>query len=126
MQYGCQATILQVTLPENHKLLQIHTIIVLLKFKLDLQSQTKVMLRKVWHLRNQKRKIQYGLQAAILKTILLNINMLPPIYTSIELLEFAADLQSQTKVQFLRMKIPLDRQAFILKMQCWKSIGFCP
>ena len=59
--------------------------------EVDIQSQTKVRVRKP--------KIQYGRQAAILKLISLKINRLLPIYVSVVPLKFGVDIQSQTKVR---------------------------
>ena len=47
---------------------------------------------------SRNQKIQYGHQAAILKTTLLKINRLLPIYMSIVPLKFEVDIQSQSKV----------------------------
>ena len=55
----------------------------------------------------QKRKIQYGRQAAILKMTLLKINRLLPIYTSIVLMKFEVDIQSQSKVRVWKPKNPI-------------------
>ena len=49
IQYGCQAAILKVTLLKINRLLPIYTISLLLKFRLDNQSQTEV---KIWKLKN--------------------------------------------------------------------------
>ena len=66
-----------------------------LKFlnKLDLHSGNHATYRV------QKRKIQYGRQAAILKKTLLKINRLLPIYIGIVPLKFEVDIQSQSKVR---------------------------
>ena len=66
---------------------------------MDIQSQTKVSL--------ETKKIQYGRQAAILKVTSLKINRLLPIYTSIVLLKFGVDIQSQTKVRVWKPKNPI-------------------
>ena len=59
IQYGCLAAILKLTLLKINRLLHIYISIVLLKFGVDIQSQTKVS--------PETKKIQYGHQAAILK-----------------------------------------------------------
>ena len=56
IQYGRQVAILKVTLLKINRLLPIHASDVPLKFELDIQSETKVRVRKP--------KIQYSLQVA--------------------------------------------------------------
>ena len=88
------------------------------KFGVDIQSQTKVRVRK--------KKIQYGCLAAILKLTLLKINRLLHIYISIVPLKFGVDIQIQTKVKSLETKKSniATRRPF-WKWRRWKSIGFC-
>ena len=50
------------------------------------------------------RKTQYGLQAAILKITLLKIDQLLPLNTSIVLLKFGVDIQSQTEFRVRKPK----------------------
>ena len=66
--------------------------------KLDLHSGNHATYRV------QKRKIQYGRQAAILKMTLLKIDRLLPIYISIVPLKFEVDIQSQSKVRVWKPK----------------------
>ena len=70
---------------------------------------------------SRNRKIQYGRQAAILKVMLLKINKLLPMYTSIVLLKFGVDIPSQTKVKESgNRKIQYGRQTAILKVTLLK------
>ena len=55
-------------------------------------------------LESGNQKIQYGCQAAILKSSSLKINMLLPIYISIVPLKFGVDIHSQTKVRVWKQK----------------------
>ena len=103
-----------------NRLLPIYISIVPLKFGVDIQSQTKVRVRK-------PKKIQYGRLAAILKLTLLKINRLLHIYRSIVPLKFGVDIQSQTKVRVWKTKKSnmATRRPF-WKWHRWKWIGFCP
>ena len=89
-----------------------------LKFqrKLDLHSGNHATYRV------QKRKTQYGRQAAILKMTLLKINRILPIYISVVPLKFEVDIQSQSKVRVWKPKNPIWP---FWKWCRWKSIGFC-
>ena len=82
-----------------NRLLPIYRSILLLKFGVDIQSQTKVS--------PETKKIQYGRQVAILKVTSLTINRLLPIYISIVPLKFGVDIQSQTKVRVLVLSCPV-------------------
>ena len=66
----------------------------------NLKFQSKLLLCSGNHAtyRVYKRKIKYGHQVDILKMILLKMDKLLPIYTSIVLLKFRVDIQSQTRV----------------------------
>ena len=89
IQYGCLAAILILTLLKINRLLHIYISIVLLKFGVDIQSQTKV---RVW----KPKKIQYGHQAAILKVISLKINRLLPMATINMHMKFEIEIPKQT------------------------------
>ena len=94
-----------------------------LKFqsKLDLHSGNHATYRV------QKRKIQYGRQAAILKMTLLKIDRLLPIYISIVPLKFEVDIQSQSKVRVWKpKKNQYGRQAAILKVTSLKINWLLP
>ena len=88
IQYGRQATILQMTLLKINRLLPIYISIVPLKFEVDIPSQSKV---RVW-----KKKIQYGRQAAILKVRSLKINRLLPMATVNRHMKFEIEIPQQT------------------------------
>ena len=85
IQYGRQAAILKID-----RLLPINTSIVVLKFGVDIESQSKVRVRKP--------KIQYGCQAAILKVTSLKINWFQPIATSDMRMKFKSEIPKQTRV----------------------------
>ena len=103
IQYGCQAPILKVTLLLINRLLPIATNNMHMKFETENSKQTpETMLRT----ESRNRKIQYGHQAAILKMTSMKINRLPPIYTSIVLLNFGVDIRSQTKGRVREPKNP--------------------
>ena len=78
-------------------------------WSLKLKFQSKLDLHSGNHAtyRVQKRKIQYGRQAAILKMTLLKINRLLHIYISIVPLKFEVDIQSQSKVRVWKPKNPI-------------------
>ena len=82
------------------------TINTYMKFEIEIPKQTWLTLRKSCYL-NQKSKIQYGHQAAILKMTLLKINRLLPIYIGFVLLKFEVDIQSQSKVRVWKPKNPI-------------------
>ena len=98
IQYDRQADILKLTSLKINRLLPIYISTVPLKFGLDIQSQTKVRVRKP--------KIQYGRKAAIFKLMSLKINRPLPIYICIVPLKFGVDVHSQTKVRVWKPKIP--------------------
>ena len=97
-------------------------------WSLKLKFQSKLDLHSGNHAtyRVQKRKIQYGRQAAILKMTLLKIYRLLPIYISIVPLKFEVDIQSQSKVRVWKPKKSntATRRPF-WKWRRWKSIDFC-
>ena len=103
-----------------NRLLPIYISIVPLKFGVDIQSQTKVRVRKpknpIWPQGSQN--IQFGCQAAILKVTSLKINRLLPIYIYISIvpLNFGVDIQSRTKVRVRKQKIQYGRLAAMLKL----------
>ena len=66
IQYGHQAAILKVTSLKINRLFSIYTNNVLLKFGLDIESQTEVIFKDELKLESGSQKIQYGCQAAIL------------------------------------------------------------
>ena len=76
------------TLLKINRLLPINISIVPLKFEVDIQSQTKVRVRK--------QKIQYGRQAAILKVTTLKINRLLPMATINMHMKFEIEIPKQT------------------------------
>ena len=116
---ACQAAILKLMSLKINWLLPIYISIVPLKFGVDIQSQTKVRVRKP--------KIQYGCQAAVLILTLLKINKLLSIYISIVTLKFGDDSQSQTKVRVWKPKKSnmATRQPYC-KWRRWASIGPLP
>ena len=75
-------------------------------FELKFQSKLDLYSGNHATYRVQKRKIHFGCQAAILKTMSLKINRLLHIYTNIVLLKFGVDIQSQTKSG--NQKIPIE------------------
>ena len=72
--------------------------------KFDILKQTWVTLQKPYYLQSRNWKIQYVCWAAILKMTLLKFDRLLTIYTSIVLLKFGVDNQSQTKVRVQKQK----------------------
>ena len=109
---------LKMTLMKIDRLPPLYTSIVVLKFGVDIESQSKVRVRKP--------KIQYGRQAAILKVTSLKINRLLVIYISIVVLKFGVDIESQRKVRVRKPKIQYGRQASILKVTSLKINRFQP
>ena len=108
------------TLLKINRLLPIYISIVPLKFEVDIQSQSKVRVRKP-----KNQKFQYGCLAAILKLTLLKINRLLHIYISIVPLKFGVDIQSQTKFSPETKKSNMATRRPFWKWPRWKSIGFC-
>ena len=102
MQYGCQAPILKVTSLIINRLLPCHKQHAheIWNWKSKANSRNHAAYRK------RKRKIQYGHLAAILKMSSMKINRLLPIYTSIVLLNFGVDIQSQTTGRAWKAKNP--------------------
>ena len=97
-------------------------------WSLKLKLQSKLDLHSGNHAtyRVQKRKIQYGHQAAILKMTLLKINRLLPISISIVPLKFEVDIQSQSQVRVWKpKKSNMAARRPFCKWRRWKSIGFC-
>ena len=76
------------TLLKINRLLLIYICIVPLKFKVDIQSQSKVTVRK--------QKIQYGRPAAILKVTSLKINRLLPMATINMHMKFEIEILKET------------------------------
>ena len=93
IQFGCQVAILRLTLLKINRLLPIYISTVQLKFRVDIQSQTKVRVRKP--------------KIPILKLTSLKISRLIPIYISIVPLKFGVDIHSQTKVRVWKPKNPI-------------------
>ena len=89
IQYGCQADILKLTLLKINRLLPIYISTVTLKFRVHIQSQTKIRVRK-------PKIIQYGRQASILKLTSLEVKRLLPMYISMVPLKFGVDILNQT------------------------------
>ena len=100
-----------------NRLLPIYISIVPLKFAVDIQSQTKVRVRKP--------KIPIWLPRGHLKLTLLKINRLLHIYISIVPLKFGVDIQSQTK-ESGNQKIQYGHQAAILKVTSLKINRLLP
>ena len=128
IQYGCLAAILILTLLKINRLLHIYISIVLLKFGVDIQSQSI-------QLESGSQKIQYGRQAAILKVTSLKINRLLPMATINMHMKFKIEIPKQTSLT-LRKPCHLQspetetsnmaaRRTF-WKWYCWKSIGSYP
>ena len=80
--------ILKLTLLKINRLLHIYISIVPLKFEVDIQSQSKIIVRKP--------KIQYGRQAAILIVTSLKINRLLPMATINMHMKFEIEIPKQT------------------------------
>ena len=91
-----------------------------LKFGVDIQSQTKVRVRK-------PKKIQYGRLAAILTWTLLKMNRLLHIYISIVPLKFGVDIHlAKLKLESGNQKIQYGHQAAILKVTSLKIDRLLP
>ena len=88
------------TLLKINRLLPIYISIVLLKFEVDIESQSKVRVRKP--------KIKYGCQAAILKVTLLKINRLLLMATNNMHMKFEIEIPKQT---WLMLRKPCRLQA---------------
>ena len=91
-------------------------------WSLKLKFQSKLDLHSGNHATYwvQKRKIQYGHQAPILKMTLLKINRLLPIYISIVPMKFEVDIQSQSKVRVWKHTINIHMKFEIeIPKQTW-------
>ena len=84
------------------------TIIMHMKFEIEIPKQTWLTLWKPRHLQSpETQKIEYGRQAAILKMTLLKINRLLPIYISIVPLKFEVHIQRPNKVRVWKPNNPI-------------------
>ena len=118
IQYGCQAASLKLRPLKINRLLPIYISIVPLNFGVDIQSQTKVRVRKpknpIWP------------PGGHLKLTSLKINRLLPIYISIVPLKFGVDIQSQIKLRVCKpKKSNMAARRPFWKWHRWKSIDFC-
>ena len=118
IQYRHQSAILKVTLVKIHRLLSIPTGNVLLKFWLDVQSQTKV--------RVQKQKNPISSPVGHFENDIAKINRLLSLHTSNMWLKFRLDIQSHTKESRNKKKSKMAARRPFWKWYLWKSIGFCP
>ena len=100
IQYGCQVAIFKLKQLKINRLLPIYISTVPLKFGVDIQSQTKVRVRKpknpIWPQGGHFEKLTS-----------LKINRLLPIYISIVPLKFGVDIQSQIKVKVWKPRNPI-------------------
>ena len=97
-------------------------------WSLKLKFQSKLDLHSGNHATYivQKRKIQYGRRAAILKMTLLKINRILPIYISIVPLKFEVDIQSQSEVRVWKPKNQMWPPGGHFESDvAANSIGFC-
>ena len=90
IQYGHQAAILKLTLLKINRLLSIYTSNLLLKFRFDIQSQTKIRICKL-------QINQYGRKEAIVKVIYLKIYRIWPVAMSNIHLKFEIEIPKQTR-----------------------------